>query len=624
MQVANRVRENTTTTGTGPVTVGGAPSSQYRTFASANLTHSFPYYINDSNGNWEEGRGTFSSGTVTRAIVEDSSAGPGKPISLSGTAVIGIDLNAGAVNDLLGEPSAVPPNAFPNLVLWLDAANATPSQWTDTSGQGNHATQATAANQPTITSSAINGLPAVSFNGSSQYYNSPYLGEPATVLIVYKIAPNTTGYYALMGGNTSENTATAAYYMQALNNPSSGVMRRSFCRLTAQDQTIGGAWRVNASPVTGAWNIFGAINDGSSLSLYNNSHLCGSPVQKPNCPTLPISAAVVGADFWANAVTHYFNGEIAEIIVYSSALTPQQFSQVESWLEQKYAMQDQLDDFLYACFEANGSNDNLVLLTGNDGINWTYRPSNFVPITHSYTAGYVRDPSIAFIQGALWLIYTSGTTTFTLAVCTDGFNFNVVQYLDCSNITTNGGIWAPEFFVDSDQSVHITVTISATASSDTGFQVYEMHPIDTYNLYGAWTQPAAISGTSLPTNLIDSFMTKLGGTYNLWCKDETNKEFVLLTSTSLTSGYVVTGGDNFQGAGTGVEAPCCFNTGGENWVLLSDHQGSGIYYQTISTVALSDTAFPATGWSAPATVNAPFTPQHGTVIRTPKAFFNQG
>lgn len=63
--------------------------------------------------------------------------------------------------------------------LWLDADSpstitlngSTVSQWSDKSGNGRHATQATATNQPTYVSSAINAKPALSFDGTNDFLN---------------------------------------------------------------------------------------------------------------------------------------------------------------------------------------------------------------------------------------------------------------------------------------------------------------------------------------------------------------------------------------------------------------------------------------------------------------------
>jgi hypothetical protein len=72
--VSDRVRETSTTTGTGPVAVTGAFTG-YTTFAAAIGNGNSTYYTitNDSLGQWEVGVGTFSSGSVSRDLILTSS-----------------------------------------------------------------------------------------------------------------------------------------------------------------------------------------------------------------------------------------------------------------------------------------------------------------------------------------------------------------------------------------------------------------------------------------------------------------------------------------------------------------------------------------------------------------------
>jgi hypothetical protein len=109
------------------------------------------------------------------------------------------------------------------LALWLDADDAstitlngsTVSQWNDKSGNGRHATQATAANQPIYVSGGINGVNSVSFAGNDSLAASPIFAaaNDATVIIVlqYNSLNATQSIYsteASVGG-------TPAMYLQA-------------------------------------------------------------------------------------------------------------------------------------------------------------------------------------------------------------------------------------------------------------------------------------------------------------------------------------------------------------------------------------------------------------------------
>ena len=83
--IADRVQETTTTTGTGPVTLGGAVAG-FQSFASGfgSTTHLVGYCIVSGNL-WEVGKGTFNGTTgLTRDIIRSSSSG-GALITLAGT-----------------------------------------------------------------------------------------------------------------------------------------------------------------------------------------------------------------------------------------------------------------------------------------------------------------------------------------------------------------------------------------------------------------------------------------------------------------------------------------------------------------------------------------------------------
>ena len=74
LKIADRVRETTTTTGTGTITLGGAAQS-YQTFSSAiGNTNTTYYAIAHQNANeFEVGLGTVGSGTLARTTVLKSS-----------------------------------------------------------------------------------------------------------------------------------------------------------------------------------------------------------------------------------------------------------------------------------------------------------------------------------------------------------------------------------------------------------------------------------------------------------------------------------------------------------------------------------------------------------------------
>ena len=98
--IADRVRESSTTTGTGSIALGGAVTG-YRTFGSVLTTADTTYYtIADQGGaNWEVGIGTFTSpSTLARTTILSSSNGGSIVTFTAGTKDVFISLPASKTN----------------------------------------------------------------------------------------------------------------------------------------------------------------------------------------------------------------------------------------------------------------------------------------------------------------------------------------------------------------------------------------------------------------------------------------------------------------------------------------------------------------------------------------------
>jgi len=96
--LANAISESTATTGTGPVTLGGAVSARFSTFDGAVLDGSYVDYVIEDGDDMEIGVGTFdqTANTITRpriieTLVSGSKTTTGAtPLNLSGSATISI------------------------------------------------------------------------------------------------------------------------------------------------------------------------------------------------------------------------------------------------------------------------------------------------------------------------------------------------------------------------------------------------------------------------------------------------------------------------------------------------------------------------------------------------------
>ena len=161
---------------------------------------------------------------------------------------------------------------------------------------------------------------------------------------------------------------------------------------------------------------------------------------------------------------------------------------------------------------AGGSPYSLTVVSSNDGYNWKLVKAHaYVP-----SAGEIRDPSVIKIGETLWCVYTSGTyglvDYFSLIKSTDGgLSWTFVQTITSVSGATH--TWAPEWFRDSDKSVHVQVSISTDHYGEGGtINIYELHPM-TSDPSGTWS--AAVS-TPIPTwnsDAYDPSTIKVGNTY---------------------------------------------------------------------------------------------------------------
>ena len=85
--IADRVKETTITEGTGTITLSGATFGGFQSFSSAIGDGNTTYYCIQNEANFEIGIGTYSSNTLSRDTIFQSSNSDNK-ISISGTAIV--------------------------------------------------------------------------------------------------------------------------------------------------------------------------------------------------------------------------------------------------------------------------------------------------------------------------------------------------------------------------------------------------------------------------------------------------------------------------------------------------------------------------------------------------------
>ena len=229
-----------------------------------------------------------------------------------------------AMTRVVGVEDLFSPLNIPGLVLWLKADaiigladGDAIGTWPDSSGQGNNATQATASKKPTYKTGIINGNPVVRLDGTDDELRTPFLMlTNMTVFVVMLSEDLATGHYLLAFEGGLESNAIITGFTSGLVETFS-VPRISAGAFSTSDFSL----HVLRRDVAG----------GSTATFKNGSQVATSGI---------VEAASTGA-LWIGIrngfpSSEFFDGDIAEILVYNSALSTRDREAVEGYLNAKY------------------------------------------------------------------------------------------------------------------------------------------------------------------------------------------------------------------------------------------------------------------------------------------------
>jgi hypothetical protein len=247
-----------------------------------------------------------------------------KALTAKGTGV-------GTVYAMLLNIDPVPnnPGLFSDMLMWLKAeslagyADTAPiDTWTDSSPAASNVT-ASSTTRPLAAINSINGLPSALFDGSNDVMvraTACWTGAQArTVFSVAKRNALSAAQHAVWGqGTTSTN-----YYRFYLSL-GTGALRDGELRFYSS--TIGLDGVTNDDLIT---KIHCATYDGAAAAVYKNRGLLGS-----GNFTLNTDAGV----FQVGGLATFFDGNIAEIIVYNKCLSEAERNAVFGYLGAKFGV----------------------------------------------------------------------------------------------------------------------------------------------------------------------------------------------------------------------------------------------------------------------------------------------
>ena len=246
---------------------------------------------------------------------------------------------------------------------------------------------------------------------------------------------------------------------------------------------------------------------------------------------------------------------------------------------------------------------------------------SWFPISATYSVSSpvtTRDPSIIQyppVTGPWYVAYTNGTSgqnpasTFTIISSNDLVNWSHITDVTVGNFTD---VWAPEFFIDSDGSLHVAVVAGPTgttaACGANTHLVFEVHPL-TSNLAGSWSTFQSLLPSTV-TCALDPYWIKTGSTYNLFYSNWTSGSNVIgyATASSLLGPYTEQSSAGLTALGSGSEGPSVIPLG-SGYRLYFDSGAAQINYS-------DNAAGDFVTWTAKQPVISGTPPRHGTVLFT--------
>ncbi len=357
------------------------------------------------------------------------------------------------------------------LQLWLDASDpnndgtenvhgASVATWVDKSSNDNDAVQATAANKPTYTIGGINGRPVMTFDGTTDYMT---ISDNASLDLVSNLT-----IFSIATTDTTAPAITSRFFQKGSGGGGFGFgigttgRKIRFTTAGVKDYDSSGVyWSSTATPY-----LTSIVFDGSyDVTFYRDGVTKGTVTHNAagttNSLALYIGQNGGGSGFW--------DGNMAEIVLYNTALSDGNRGLVESYLCDKWGISANIycttppsPDFV-STWTTTGSSETVALPLYNGG---TY---NF---TVDWGDGSGIDTITAYNDSDLPHTYaTAGTYTVTMVGTITGFRFN--NGGDKTKITTienwgtlNVGSYHSAFKGCSNLTSNATDSLDLTGTTD--------------------------------------------------------------------------------------------------------------------------------------------------------------
>ncbi len=307
---------------------------------------------------------------------------------------------------LLGSSPSIPTNG---LGVWLRAdqgvtadVSGTVTTWSDQSGFKNDASGSAGA-EPQLVSNALNGQPVVRFSGI-QYLSileDPSL-DPANGYTIISVAKTTSGSAQILVSKPwSSANYNSPYASYALGINGSGHVQSTLTTVSQQSDLLSSSTALDTTQPFMAT----AVYDGVLQQVEGQGE---TPV------VTPIVGAIDYGDFSEKRVTigaassatpqSYFNGDIAEVLIYNRALGPFELQEVAQYFTTKYGTSFTSVGPVISPAPASYTGTVTVTITGapsGDTIHYTIDGTPLTSSSPTYTSGITLTGS-ALVRAAFY------------------------------------------------------------------------------------------------------------------------------------------------------------------------------------------------------------------------------
>ena len=242
-----------------------------------------------------------------------------------------------------------PVSSVKNLVLWVEStsdasfnSNETDdasaiTDWYDINPQNSLKNSFTATNKPTYALSAINGLPAVKFNGANIMNSANFsniITNSVTVFAVVKLPASVAAQPII-----AKRAGNSANFQFGTGTSSAGWQ---FCDSTCLTNYAAGS---NAAVSANGSYVASVVYNGSStavatststgIAFFQNGALANAVQTTTTSPSTSVAGSLtLGGD----GVNGFFGGHIGEVIVFDRAIKKEERQSIEGYLGKKWGI----------------------------------------------------------------------------------------------------------------------------------------------------------------------------------------------------------------------------------------------------------------------------------------------